>query len=99
MIQECVHNDQQREFLLGIAPLFWWISPENVLELDLDAIVETVLNYGTEAEVSQLFRLYGVEAVAHIFKERAYQVRSNYFPPVRHFFNLYFSRHVPQYSN
>ena len=89
----------QQQYLSGIAPLFWWMNKNKVQDLDIDSIVETVLNYGTETEVKQLFDLYGIEEVAEVFRIKSNSPRSNYFPIVKNYFDLYFAKHAQNYSH
>ena len=39
----------------------------------------------------------GTEGVAKEFSKSIQKNRHNYFPQVQHFFNLYFSKNVPEY--
>ncbi len=88
----------QQEFLQNIRSLFWWIKDEDLPSLDSNAVVEAVLNYGSLKETKQLFELYGIEKVAAIFKSNAFRQRSNYYPKVKNYFDLYFKYHVPTYT-
>ena len=88
----------KQEFLHSIKPLIWWVKEEDLGQLNDEAIVEAVLNYGNLQETRQLFDLLGTEQVAHIFKQKAFIPRTNYYPKVRNYFDLYFKRHVPTYT-
>jgi len=58
--------------------LFWWIKPEDKLNISLDAVVEAVLNYGNEKSVKKLFDLIEINKVADIFYRQISGKRSNY---------------------
>ena len=79
-------------------PLFWSQGDDQLQDLPESSIVETILNLGTLESVKKLFNILGLEKVAQIFQQQISAPRHNYYPPVSHFFNLYFQRHVPKYS-
>lgn len=63
------------------------------------AVVEAVLNYGDMDDVRKLIKVLGARRVAKIFREKSSMPRSNYDPKMRHFFNLYFSKHARRNSH
>ena len=79
-------------------PLFWSVGDENLEKIDELSVVETILNYGNMESLKKLFFLLGTQRVADIFYNQLSQKRNNYYPQVRHFFDLYFTRHVKKYS-
>ncbi len=60
-------------------------------------MVEFILNYGFMQAVRDLLETLGKEQVAKVFSTAIKGKRDNYFPQVKHFFNLYFTKNVPQY--
>lgn len=86
-------------FLQEQRDIFWHHRKDRLHELSDDAIVEQVLNYGDYAAVKNLLAIWGTDHVAEVFQRNtAPGRRVNYFPEVRQFFNLYFKRHAPGYS-
>ncbi len=79
-------------------PLFWSVGEEHLKDLNEEAVVETILNYGNLTNVRQLFQTLSTQKVADIFYYQLSQKRNNYYPQVSHFFNIYFKRHVQKYS-
>lgn len=77
-------------------PLFWSVGEKKLDQLNQDAIVETILNYGNAESVRQLFKILGTNSVAQIFHQQINQKRHNYHPQTAHFFKLYFKRHASQ---
>jgi hypothetical protein len=77
--------------------LFWYFNKSNLHTISDAVIVEFILNYGTLDAVKELFTVLGTDAVAKEFNSGIQKSRNNYFPQVQHFFNLYFSRNVPEY--
>ncbi len=75
------------------------MDPQAVQQVGDESVVETVLNYGTEAETKGLFDLYGRDYVAKIFREKVSVQRTNYLQLTKNFFTLYFERHAPHYSD
>ncbi|HYV91702.1 MAG TPA: hypothetical protein VE978_07965 [Chitinophagales bacterium] len=89
-----------KEFIRKNADLFWYIRPDAKENISHEVLVEFILNYGNEKMVKELLELLGVKHVAKIFREQtAPGRRINYFPLTKNFFELYFNRHAPQYSN
>lgn len=75
-------------------PLFWSISKSKLDQLNDEAVVEAILNYGDNNSVKELFEILGVKYVARIFYQQTKRARINYFPQVVNYFNLYFKKHV-----
>jgi hypothetical protein len=77
-------------------PLFWSVSDQKLTQISDELLVETILNYGTLEDVKSLFDVLGLAHTARIFyKTSGHGRRSNYFPEVANFFNLYFERYAP----
>ncbi len=75
------------------------MDPQAVQQVGDETVTEAVLNYGTEAEVQELFSLYGQEFVAKIFRKQAFSPRTNYLNLTKNFFTLYFNRHAPHHTH
>lgn len=82
------------KFIQENSPLFWWIKPEDKMDISIDALVETMLNYGDEKSIKRLFDLIGIRQVADIFYKQVSSKRPNYHKRTKHFFDLYFKRHA-----
>ena len=78
--------------------LFWYTPAPKSEKVSDDLLVETILNYGTMDDVRELFRVKGIMNVAETFKHFSGRKKMNIFPEIYHYFNLYFSKYVPQYS-
>lgn len=72
--------------------LIWYVK--DYAALDERSIVEHVLNYGNWDDFQEMIRIMGIDSAARVFKEYAFQPRTNYFPEVRHYFKLYFDKHA-----
>ena len=92
--KETKHSPELRAFIKGHSYLWWWVPEEKKENLSLDSVVEAILNYGNLDEIKQLFNLISIEKAAEIFYKRTSGFRTNYFPLTKHFFKLYFDRHV-----
>ena len=82
--------------------LFWFMPANKKKEIGDDQLVETILNYGDEKAVKQLFTLMGTNKVAAIFKKQittSKRRKNNYHELVINFFQLYFKRHASKYSD
>lgn len=49
------HNPKIKQFIRENSALFWWIKPEEKMNISINALVEAVLNYGNEKSVKKLF--------------------------------------------
>ena len=98
MVASKIQNTPEiKAFIRDNNHLFWWIKESEKENIDPRFLVEAVLNYGDEKDVKKLFDLLGLETVAAMFYRQSQKERNNYLKPIRHFFHLYFQRHVPGY--
>ena len=85
-------------FIANRRSLFWSVSDDKLAHISDALLVETILNYGTAADVRTLFECVGIEQTAAIFYAHTEnKTRTNYLPPVKNYFTLYFNRHVRKY--
>ena len=77
--------------------LFWYINKKDLPGISDTVLVEFLLNYGDMDSVRHLFEVMGVDRVATVFSQSIRGKRDNYFPQVKHYFDLYFKKYVPQY--
>jgi hypothetical protein len=82
------------ELIRKYGSLFWYVREEDKADLSLEAVVESILNYGDLDAVRLLIKKAGISKVASIFFSQVQRDRVNYFPQVENFFRLYFNRHV-----
>jgi|SRR3990170_3032401 len=76
--------------------LIWWVKDYD--RLGAESIVEATLNYGNWDDVQTLIKILGIKKVAKIFREKSPKSsmgRTNYFPEVTRYFNLYFNKYAP----
>ena len=90
---------QMRNFILDHKTFWWWVAESDLEQLSMSSIVEAILNYGSEQDVADLFKIVNVSKVSKIFKAGNQGIRSNYQPEVISYFESYFKRHVSGYSN
>ncbi len=83
-----MHSHGIRGFIKEYSYLFWWIRESEKENINLNALVESVLC------IKKLFKLVGIEKVAEIFYQDINRERVNYYPEVVNFFNLYFKKNV-----
>ncbi|MFH0867376.1 MAG: hypothetical protein V1904_14380 [Bacteroidota bacterium] len=94
-----MNSPEIKEYIRKRSCLFWYIREEEKENINPVFLVETILNYGDEKDVKELFKVMGIETVADIFRQATNnRTRINYFPAVLNFFNLYFQRNAPGYS-
>ena len=76
-------------------PYLVW-STRNYAELNNEAIVEAVLNYGNWEDFKKMTKILGLKKTARIFRKKSQQKRCNYRPEVKHYFTLYFNKYAPE---
>ncbi len=87
-------NTDIKNFIRENEALLWGVKPEDKVNISLNVLVETILNYGNEKSVKKLFDLIGVKTVAEMFLRQISGRRSNYHQRTKHFFEIYFKRHA-----
>ena len=88
-----------KDFILNHKTFWWWVPEKELIALSIASVVEATLNYGQEEDLAILFEMIGVSKVSEIFKAGNKGIRSNYQSDVIAFFDAYFKRHVPGYSD
>lgn len=89
-----MNSPEIKKFIQANRRLFWYIPEEKKEDISEELLLETILNYGSLESVNKLFDLMGFEKAIRIFREQVKKRRSNYFPTVKNFFELYFERHA-----
>ena len=83
----------REEFISKRASLFWSVG--DLSKVSDILLVETILNYGSWEDVKELIQLLGISRTAKLFRDTTEgRVRDNYFPEVKNYFTLYFTRHA-----
>jgi len=91
-------DNKLKKLIYSNRPLFWSVSEKDLSYLSEEAIVETILNYGNLHNFLSLTEIMGLKQFSLIFKKQLSYKRSNYLPQVSNFFNLVFSKYVPEYT-
>ena len=89
-----MHLHGIKGFIKEYGYLFWWVRESEKENINLNALVESVLNYGDIPCIKKLFELVGIRKVAEIFYQDIKKERMNYYPEVVNFFDLYFKKNV-----
>ncbi len=89
-----MHPHGIKGFIEEYGYFFWWVRESEKENINLNALVESVLNYGDIPCIKELFELVGIKKVAEIFYQDIDRERVNYYPEVVNFFNLYFKKNV-----
>lgn len=95
------NNNELKRLIENNRHLFWFTPEDKRDEINEDQLVETILNYGDEHAVKQLFDIMGTDQVAAIFKKHitlSERRKNNYHELIINFFQLYFKRHASKYT-
>ena len=74
-------------------PYFAWYI-KDIKKLSDEACLEAILNYGDWKDVQAAIKILGMKKAADIFKRKSKGKRSNYFPEIKNYFKIYFSKHA-----
>lgn len=88
------NSPELKQFIKENASLFWYIPESEKEQMSHEVLVEFILNYGNAKSVKKLLDILGIDYVAAIFYKLTERKRVNFFPPVVHYFNLYFKRYA-----
>jgi nitric oxide synthase oxygenase domain/subunit len=81
-----------QKFIKQRPHLVWYIKdPGN---LNDEAIVEHVLNYGNWGDVQEVIKILGIKTMTEIFNKQINQKRINYDKKILNYFKLYFAAHA-----
>lgn len=90
-----INKNKLKQFIMRNKDLFWSISDKDKKKLSLDSIIETILNYGDEDNVKELFEIIGTKKVAEVFFKDISRKRVNYYPRTVNFFKFPFKIEHP----
>ena len=79
------------DFIKERPHLIWYVK--NYDRLSERSVVEHTLNYGTWNDVQELVNIMGIKDMAAIFKQYAFEERTNYLPEIKLYFDRYFTKH------
>ncbi len=85
------------EFIKERPYLVWYVGKKDLDRLDEPSIVEHVLNYGNWDDVQKMIKILGLKKTAEIFYKKSTPDkfgRQNYRPEIKHYFQLYFNKHI-----
>ncbi|MEK7669468.1 MAG: hypothetical protein AAB350_02670 [Patescibacteria group bacterium] len=85
------------EFIKERPYLVWYVGKKDLDRLDEPSIVEHVLNYGNWDNVQKMIKILGLKKTAEIFYKKSTPDkfgRQNYRPEIKHYFQLYFNKHI-----
>ena len=94
-----IYGESMKDYILNHR-LFWhWVPEDKLTGLSISSVVEATLDQGNEKDISDMFKMIGVEKAADVFKHGISGFRTNYREDTIAYFSDYFKRHVPEYSN
>ena len=56
-----IDNRSLNEFIKQHSAFWWWVPEDAKLNLSLNSIVETILNYGTIEDIKELFEIISIK--------------------------------------
>ena len=77
------HSKELTDLIKKNAQLFWYSKESEKEHLPLSVVVEFFLNYASQSEIKQLFRIVGIKKVANLFFDEinlSERSANNYFP-------------------
>ena len=89
-----MRTPEVKNFIDDHQHLFWYSPAPKSETVSDELLVEMVLNYGTLAEVRDLFEAIGLQKVASIFWSMTGRKALNYYPEIHNYFDLYFKKYA-----
>jgi hypothetical protein len=89
-----VFEIEKKKLVQDYAYLLWWVKENDKENINEKSLVEMILTNGDWNGVQRLIALLGIKKVHKIFLEQTSGVRCNYRKQTKHFFTLYFEKHV-----
>jgi hypothetical protein len=86
--------DKREKLIKDYSYLLWYVKENSKNNISDDFLVETILINGDWEGVRRLIDLLGIKKVSEIFFKQISKSRNNYRKQTKHFFTLYFNRHV-----
>ena len=86
-----------KDFIETRKELFWYTSGDKRETVSDELLIETILNYGTMADVLQLLKIMGKKTVAQLFFNSINQSerrKNNYHELTLNYFTLLFNRYA-----
>jgi hypothetical protein len=91
-----MRSPELKEFILKHRDLFWYTPQDKKVEISDNALVETILNYGSLDDFKELEILMGRDKLATLFFNLEGRKKLNIYPMVYNFFYHYFKKYAFQ---
>ncbi|GHT57494.1 hypothetical protein FACS18945_1940 [Bacteroidia bacterium] len=92
-----MQTPELKEYISKRRNLFWYTPESKIYDISDSFLVETILNYGTMADVRELLKIMGIKNVAKIFFDSINQSdrrKNNYMELPLNYFTLLFNRYA-----
>jgi len=86
--------DKRKKLIKDYSYLLWYVKEDAKEKINDDILVEMILTNGDWQAFQRLVDLLGMKKVSEIFFKQISRSRNNYRKQTRHFFTLYFNKHV-----
>ncbi|MBT3299038.1 MAG: helix-turn-helix transcriptional regulator [Candidatus Marinimicrobia bacterium] len=93
------YGDKMETFILNHKTLWWGVGEKDLHQISISSVVEAILNFGGDQDIAELFRIVSMETVSEIFKAGNQGSRTNYKSEIVNYYDQYFKKHVPGYTN
>lgn len=84
----------RKSFIDSHRNLFWYTPKDKVHDISDALLVETILNYGTMNDIRSLIDILGIKRTSEVFYSAKGRQKSNYYPEIYNYFNLYFKKYA-----
>ncbi len=86
--------DKRKKLIQDYSYLLWSAKEDSKEKINDEILVEMILNNGDWKGFQRLIDILGLKKVSDIFFNQISEQRNNYRKQTKHFFTLYFKRHV-----
>ncbi len=87
--------DKLQKYIEKRKNLLWYTPEGQKQHISHELLVETIFNYGTIADVKELFSVMGIKNVAAVFDNLKERKKQNLYPEIYNFFDLLLKRYAP----
>lgn len=91
------NSPELKKLIRKNAHLFWYSKDSEKENLPLPVVLEFFINYASQEDVKELFRIVGIKEAAKVFFEqlrKSERAVNNYEPVSRNYFTLYFNKYA-----
>ena len=89
-----MNSPEIKAFIKENSALFWYTPEDKKEDISPEFLVETILNYGSMANIKKLINIFGIKEMSKVFFEAKERKKLNYYPEIYNYFDLFFRKYA-----